>query len=89
MTIKEPFFSIVQGGDSNEFVAVSLCPATLAAGKGCTIDVSFIAGPFFNPQTATLSILSSILQFWADYSSLAACFRAAVWSWAAAVRFGP
>jgi hypothetical protein len=28
----------------------------LAGGSHCTISVTFIAGPFFNPQTATLSI---------------------------------
>ncbi len=59
MTISNPFFSIVSGGNSNEFAAINLCPGSLAAGKSCTIEVSFIAGPYYNPQTATLSIMDS------------------------------
>ncbi len=56
MTISNPLIAIVQGGDSDEFVAISLCPKSLAAGKSCTMTVTFIAGPFYNPQTATLMI---------------------------------
>jgi hypothetical protein len=56
MTITDPFLSIVSGGNSNEFVAVNLCPKSLAAGRSCTINVSFVAGPFYATQTATLSI---------------------------------
>lgn len=56
MTIKDPLIAIVQGGDSNEFITVNLCPKSLAAGKSCTMTVTFIAGPFYNPQTATLMI---------------------------------
>ena len=56
MTIKEKFLSIVGGGNSNEFVALSLCPSTLNPGKSCTILVTFIAGPAFTTQTATLMI---------------------------------
>jgi hypothetical protein len=56
MTINDPRISIATGGDSNEFVVVNLCPRTLAPGRSCTIIVTFVAGPFFNPQTATLSI---------------------------------
>jgi sugar lactone lactonase YvrE len=56
VTINDPLISIVQGGNSNEFVAVSLCPATLAVGNNCTITIAFIAGPFYTPQTATLEI---------------------------------
>jgi hypothetical protein len=46
----------VKGGDSNEFVEVDECPKSLAGGSHCTISVTFIAGPFFTPQTATLTI---------------------------------
>ena len=33
MTIKDPLIAIVQGGNSDEFIAANLCPASLAAGK--------------------------------------------------------
>jgi hypothetical protein len=56
ISISGPFISIVKGGDSNEFVEVDECPKSLAGGSHCTISVTFIAGPFFTPQTATLSI---------------------------------
>jgi uncharacterized repeat protein (TIGR01451 family) len=56
ISISGPFISIVKGGDSNEFVEVDECPKSLAGGSRCTISVTFIAGPFFTPQTATLSI---------------------------------
>jgi len=60
MTINDPLLSIAKGGDSKEFVVLSLCPRSLAAGKSCTIIVTFVAGPFFNPQTATLSIVDNV-----------------------------
>jgi hypothetical protein len=60
MTINDPLLSIAKGGDSSEFVVLSLCPRSLAAGKSCTIFVTFVAGPFFNPQTATLSIMDNV-----------------------------
>jgi hypothetical protein len=56
LTISDPFLSIVSGGNSKEFVAVNLCPKSLAAGKSCTMEITFIAGPFYTPQTATLSV---------------------------------
>jgi hypothetical protein len=56
ISISGPFISIVKGGDSNEFVEVDECPKSLAGGSHCTISVTFIAGPFFTPQTATLTI---------------------------------
>jgi sugar lactone lactonase YvrE len=59
MTITDPFLSIVSGGDSEEFVMANLCPKPLAAGKSCTIAVSFIAGPFYNPQTATIQVIDN------------------------------
>jgi uncharacterized membrane protein YdcZ (DUF606 family) len=58
-TISDPILSIVQGGNSNEFVAVNLCPTPLAAGKSCTITIAFVAGPFYTPQTATLEIMDN------------------------------
>jgi hypothetical protein len=57
VSISGPFISIVKGGDSNEFVEVNECPKSLAGGSHCTISVTFIAGPYYNPQTATLSIM--------------------------------
>jgi uncharacterized repeat protein (TIGR01451 family) len=56
ISITGPFISIVKGGDSNEFVEVNECSKSLAGGSHCTISVTFIAGPFFTPQTATLTI---------------------------------
>jgi len=59
VTIHEPLLSIVQGGNSDEFVAVSLCPASLATGSQCTITIAFVAGPFYTPQTAILEIMDN------------------------------
>ena len=59
MTITEPLFSFLHGGDSSEYGAVNLCPKSLAAGKSCTIAVGFVAGPFYTPQTATLSVVDN------------------------------
>ena len=56
MTISAPFISILRGGNSNEFVAINLCPSTLSAGKSCNISIQFIAGPFYTAQTATLNL---------------------------------
>jgi hypothetical protein len=56
MAISAPLISIVSGGDSSEFVSVNLCPKSLAAGKSCTMTVTFLAGPLYKPQTATLKI---------------------------------
>jgi len=56
MTLNDPFFSFIQGGDSSEFVELNLCQKSLAPGQSCTIWVWFVAGPFFHPQTATLQI---------------------------------
>jgi hypothetical protein len=52
----DPLIAILKGGDSSEFATVNLCPKTLAPGKSCTMIIGFIAGPFYNPQTATLTI---------------------------------
>ncbi len=59
VTINQPLLSIVQGGNSNEFVAVSLCPSSLAVGKNCSITIAFVAGPYYAPQTATLEIMDN------------------------------
>jgi predicted Zn-dependent protease with MMP-like domain len=59
VTINQPLISIVKGGNSNEFVAVNLCPSSLAVGKNCTITISFVAGPYYTPQTATLEIMDN------------------------------
>jgi uncharacterized protein YjdB len=56
MTIGNPRVAIVQGGNSDEFVTVNLCAKSLPAGKSCTMTVTFIAGPFYTTQTATLMI---------------------------------
>jgi sugar lactone lactonase YvrE len=59
VTINQPLLSLVQGGNSNEFVAVNLCLTPLATGKSCTITIAFVAGPFYTPQTATLEIVDN------------------------------
>lgn len=59
MTVSTPFIQNVGNGDSKEFVALSLCPKTLAAGKSCNIYVTFLAGPAYTPQTATLKVTDS------------------------------
>ena len=59
VTINDPILSIVKGGNSNEFIALSLCPRPLAAGKSCYVTIAFLAGPFYTPQTATLQIMSN------------------------------
>ena len=59
MTITGPILSIVRGGNSNEFVEVNLCPRSLAAGKSCTVTVTFVPGPYYTAQTATLSIMDN------------------------------
>jgi hypothetical protein len=56
MTISDPFIAIVQGGNSNEFITLNLCPKSLAVGKSCIMTVTFIAGPLYNPQMATLTV---------------------------------
>jgi hypothetical protein len=58
-TISEPFLSIVQGGNSKEFVAANLCLVPLSPGKSCIITIAFIAGPYYTPQTATLQIIDN------------------------------
>jgi hypothetical protein len=59
VTVTDPILSIVKGGNSDEFVALSLCPKPLTAGKSCSVTIAFIAGPFYTPQTATLQIMDN------------------------------
>jgi hypothetical protein len=54
--MNQPLLSILKGGNSNEFVAVSFCEESLAVGKSCTITIAFVAGPYYTQQTATLQI---------------------------------
>ena len=58
ITMNTPFISIVQG-QASAFVVVSLCPKSLAGGSHCTITVSFVAGPYYTPQTATLKVMDN------------------------------
>jgi Abnormal spindle-like microcephaly-assoc'd, ASPM-SPD-2-Hydin len=55
-TISAPLVSVVKNGDSREFLAANLCPKSLAAHASCTIQISFIAGPFYHQQSATLNV---------------------------------
>jgi hypothetical protein len=59
LTITDPRIAIVTGGNSNEFITLNLCPKSLGAGKSCLMTITFIAGPFYTPQTATLTINDS------------------------------
>jgi len=59
ISINTPLLAVVQGGNSEEFVALNLCPPSLAAGSHCTISIAFVAGPFYTPQTATLNIMDN------------------------------
>lgn len=59
LSISDPRIAIVKGGNSSEFITLNLCPRSLAAGKSCIMTVTFIAGPFYTPQTATLTINDS------------------------------
>jgi len=56
VTIKDPLIALLKGGNSSEFATVNLCPKTLAAGKRCTMIVGFVAGPYYTPQSAVLTI---------------------------------
>jgi len=59
-TISTPLITLLQAGKSDEFVVVNYCLLPLAAGKSCTISVSFIAGAYYStPQTATLEIMDN------------------------------
>src|SRR5581483_389037 len=50
---------VTGGNDSDDFLALSLCPPTLAAGKSCKITVGFLAdSDNYNP-TAVLRIYDS------------------------------
>ncbi len=59
LAISTPFIQDVSGGDSKEFIALSLCPRSLAVGKSCSIYVTFLAGPAYTPQAAILKIIDS------------------------------
>jgi hypothetical protein len=59
MTVIGPILSDVGGGNSIEFVAVNLCPKSLAVGSSCNIYVSFVAGPIYKLQTAILKVMDN------------------------------
>ena len=60
MTINDPFLGVVKGGNSSEFITLNLCPRSLAAGRSCSMFVVFLAGPYYTPQTATLTINTNL-----------------------------
>jgi len=43
-------------GNSNGLAVVNECSKTLAAKKSCTMKVEFVAGAFYTPQSAKLSV---------------------------------
>jgi hypothetical protein len=59
VTIYTPAVSVPKEGDSKEFAAFNLCPKSLASHKSCTIKVEYVAGPFYNEQSSTLSVATS------------------------------
>jgi uncharacterized repeat protein (TIGR02543 family) len=58
ITMSEPFISIVKG-QSSAFLILSWCPKSLQPGGKCEITVSFFAGAYYSPQTATLYIMDN------------------------------
>jgi len=56
VSITNPLISLVSNGDSKEFVATNLCLLPLAPHASCPIEVTFIAGPYYQQQSATLSV---------------------------------
>jgi hypothetical protein len=58
ITMNEPFISLVKGQD-DAFLILSWCPKSLQPGGKCAITVSFIAGAYYLPQTATLNIMDN------------------------------
>jgi uncharacterized repeat protein (TIGR02543 family) len=61
LTISDPLIAIVPGANGNlsEFITINFCPKTLGVGKSCIMTVTFIAGPFYGTQNATLSIVDN------------------------------
>jgi uncharacterized repeat protein (TIGR02543 family) len=58
ITMTEPFISLVKGQD-DAFVILSWCGKSLAPGAKCFITVSFIAGPYYSQQVATLNVMDN------------------------------
>jgi uncharacterized repeat protein (TIGR02543 family) len=56
VTISKPEVSNVTEGDSKEYVLSNGCPESLAALKSCKIKVSFVAGAFYEQQSAMLTV---------------------------------
>jgi hypothetical protein len=59
LAITNSVATLLHGGDSREFIAINTCPDNLPAGNSCTIEVEFIAGSYYSPQTAVLSIMDN------------------------------
>lgn len=59
LSVSDPRIAIVKGGNSSEFITLNLCPKSLGVGKSCYMTVTFVGGPFYTPQTATLTISDS------------------------------
>lgn len=59
MTVSDPFLFDVGNGNSKNFIALNLCPRSLAVGKSCTIYIGFVAGLSYGVQTAQLKIVDN------------------------------
>ena len=58
ITMTEPFISLVKGQD-DAFLILSWCGKSLAPGAKCFITVSFLAGPYYLQQVATLNVMDN------------------------------
>jgi hypothetical protein len=59
VAIHNPLVSILTQGDSREYAAANLCPASLASHASCTIQITYVGGPFYHLQSAALSVMDS------------------------------
>jgi hypothetical protein len=59
VTITDPRIILLKGGNASAFVVLNLCPKSLAVGSSCTMAVTFVAGPVYTPQSATLQIVDN------------------------------
>ncbi len=59
LTISNPYVTPVGTGNANNFIAVNLCPVSLAVGQTCSFYVTFAATSATSPQNATLQIVDN------------------------------
>jgi hypothetical protein len=89
LAITDPFLSLLSGGTSNEFVAVNLCPKSLAPGDSCTMDIGFFAGPNYTPQTAVLNVVDNAYNSPQTVALSATVINPVAWLSPMTLSFGP